>query len=553
MQPAATVLVVDDTADVREVIARTLEDAGFVVLKAATGTQALEIARRGVDLVVLDIHLPDIDGWEVCRRLKADPETASILVLHLSGAYRTPEDRTRGLDAGADGYLVQPVDLEELVATCRAMLRTGRGGNGPNLREMIALAAVVAATSGPLEMPETMRRVARATTRVVSADSAVFWIVDEANETAMPGAGYHVPKPLLADIRPYRFSEIPSVILDAFRGRRIVAIADVADDPRFDASAIRASAARSVVAVPVFLKNRVFGCLVLFWWTATHTVTAGELSLVATIAGQAALALENSRLYEETECERRIARAAEDRYRALFQHTPAALFRTTADGRFLECNEALVRTLRYSSRDEVLALNAAALYADPADRELLLARLRSERLVTAHEMRWRRADGSTFWVAATIRLVGEQAAAHLDGVAIDITDRKHAEEALERYQRLFARSFVGIFRTRPDGICLECNDAFAHILGYADASEVQGRSIVEHYVTRADRDAIVARISAGEEVVDAEFTARRRDGTLVPVAMSVRRVVDPDGAVHEGTLIDMRRFTRRPPSVPPPR
>src|SRR5712691_6424169 len=152
MQVAATVLVVEDAADVRKVTAHTLEHAGFRVLQAGTGADALALARQGVDLVVLDIHLPDIDGWEVCRRLKADAETASILVLHLSAAYRTSDDRARGLDVGADGYLVHPVEPEELVATCRALLRT-RQSSAPNLREIMALAAVVAATSGPLDLP----------------------------------------------------------------------------------------------------------------------------------------------------------------------------------------------------------------------------------------------------------------------------------------------------------------------------------------------------------------------------------------------------------------
>src|SRR3989442_10564455 len=117
MQVAATVLVVDDVVDVREVTALTLGQAGFRVLQAGTGADALALAGQGVDLIVLDINLPDIDGWEVCRRLKADPETSSILVLHLSAAYRTPEYRARGLDVGADGYLVHPVEPEELVAT----------------------------------------------------------------------------------------------------------------------------------------------------------------------------------------------------------------------------------------------------------------------------------------------------------------------------------------------------------------------------------------------------------------------------------------------------
>src|SRR5438876_51687 len=177
------------------------------IAAAPTATLPITPATSPITVRRLIVSLPMYVGGSST----AAPETSSILVLHLSAAYRTPEYRARGLDVGADGYLVHPVEPEELVATCRALLRTRRGTGAPNLRELMALAAVVAATSGTLDLPETMRRVARATARVVSADSAVFWIVDEAQETATPGAGYHVPKPLLADVRPYTFAEIPAV------------------------------------------------------------------------------------------------------------------------------------------------------------------------------------------------------------------------------------------------------------------------------------------------------------------------------------------------------
>ena len=109
----------------------------------------------------------------------------------------------------------------------------------------------------------------------------------------------------------------------------------------------------------------------------------------------------------------------------------------------------------------------------------------------------------------------------------------------ERYRLLFERSFVGIFRTRADGVVVDCNDAFARILGYRDAAEARGRSVVPHYATAADRAMIVDKISAGHEVVEAELMGRRLDGSLVPVAMSVRRIVEPGGPIHEGTLVDV--------------
>jgi two-component system, cell cycle sensor histidine kinase and response regulator CckA len=124
--PQTKILVVDDSADARALTSLVLREAGFDVHEAANGSEALALAAREPDLVVLDIHLPDIDGYEVCRRLKADPSTASIPVLHLSAAYRNSHHRVKGLEVGADAYLTHPVEPEELLATVNALLRIRR-------------------------------------------------------------------------------------------------------------------------------------------------------------------------------------------------------------------------------------------------------------------------------------------------------------------------------------------------------------------------------------------------------------------------------------------
>jgi CheY-like chemotaxis protein len=113
----------DDDAN-RYALTRVLRRSGYRVEEARDGAEALRLVfERGPDLVVLDVDLPDIDGFEVCRRIKADPETASIPVLHLSARYVQEEDRTRGLVSGADGYLVQPVEPPELIASICGLLR----------------------------------------------------------------------------------------------------------------------------------------------------------------------------------------------------------------------------------------------------------------------------------------------------------------------------------------------------------------------------------------------------------------------------------------------
>jgi two-component system NtrC family sensor kinase len=117
-----TILVVDDRPDTRYATTRVLAGAGFDVRETATGRDALRLARTSPDLIVLDIALTDIDGFEVCRRLKSDAATRGIPVLHKTSVYRDEEHRRQGLAAGAAEYLVDPVEPEVLIETVRRYL-----------------------------------------------------------------------------------------------------------------------------------------------------------------------------------------------------------------------------------------------------------------------------------------------------------------------------------------------------------------------------------------------------------------------------------------------
>ena len=124
---SATILVVDDNAATRYSTSRVLRAEGFSVFEAGTGQDALALALgRPVDLVVLDVNLPDLDGFEVCRRLRATAKTSRTPVIHLSATFVNDVDKVQGLDAGADGYITHPVEPPVLVATVNAFLRARR-------------------------------------------------------------------------------------------------------------------------------------------------------------------------------------------------------------------------------------------------------------------------------------------------------------------------------------------------------------------------------------------------------------------------------------------
>ncbi|MEV0585141.1 fused response regulator/phosphatase [Nonomuraea sp. NPDC050310] len=120
----ATVLVVDDTPTKLYILSSWLRRAGHHVVEATGGLEALEKVRSvRPDLVVLDVRLPDLSGYEVCERIKADPATSAIPVIQISGAAVTAADRALGLHRGADGYLAEPVEPDEFAATVEATLR----------------------------------------------------------------------------------------------------------------------------------------------------------------------------------------------------------------------------------------------------------------------------------------------------------------------------------------------------------------------------------------------------------------------------------------------
>jgi PAS domain S-box-containing protein len=144
---SALVLIINDSEAGRYASARFLRRAGLRVIEAATGTAGLEHVRtEHPDIVLLDVGLPDINGLEVCRRIKDDPASASALVIQVSASFVRPSDAVRGLEAGADAYLTEPLEPTVLVATVNALLRMRRAEDRARVAGG-ALAATFAAIS----------------------------------------------------------------------------------------------------------------------------------------------------------------------------------------------------------------------------------------------------------------------------------------------------------------------------------------------------------------------------------------------------------------------
>jgi len=125
------ILIVEDDPDIAELMARYLDKAGFTTERTASGRDALQaVGARPPELIVLDLMLPQVDGLEVCRLLRANESTAALPIIMVT-ARADESERIVGLELGADDYLAKPFSPNELVARVRALLRRAQRGTPP--------------------------------------------------------------------------------------------------------------------------------------------------------------------------------------------------------------------------------------------------------------------------------------------------------------------------------------------------------------------------------------------------------------------------------------
>jgi PAS domain S-box-containing protein len=161
MKPETRLLIVDDNTATRYALRRRMERQGFTVSEAGTGTEGLAMIKDQVpDALILDVNLPDMSGFDIVRQLRAAPRTALLPVVHVSAASIQTGDIVTGLEAGADAYLVHPVDPDVLLATLRTLLRVrdteyALRESEERFREIFAnVSAPIAVVDGSLKVHE---------------------------------------------------------------------------------------------------------------------------------------------------------------------------------------------------------------------------------------------------------------------------------------------------------------------------------------------------------------------------------------------------------------
>ncbi len=283
----ASVLVVDDSNLLRGILKEELEAEGFEVHLAEDGEDGLDLA-RGLrpDAVLLDVGVPRLDGFEVCRRLKADEATSHIPILILSASNEL-KDKLAGFEAGADDYLAKPFFTKELLARLRSTLRTKENVEssrrlGQHYLEM--LFSIGSAITSPFKVDDELDVILRNTLVAVQAPEGAILLLDPAEGMleVRATAGYDGDRgPRLgarfriSDKLPVLHPEEPGVPL----GIR------VHEDP-----------ARQAAFVPMVAKERLVGGIEVGLGGRKPRLSANEQKILYALASQAAIFIENARL-----------------------------------------------------------------------------------------------------------------------------------------------------------------------------------------------------------------------------------------------------------------
>lgn len=279
------VLVVDDTVAGRYVTASWLRRRGHEVIEAGTGAEALAtMATRAVDLVVLDVGLPDMSGFDVCERIKSDPALTRPVV-HLSATSVRGSDRAHGLTRGADAYLVEPVEPDELIATVASVLRSYRARDAAETLagRLAALTRASLAMNAAATVDRIAGAVAVGAADVVGAEAvALVHDTDGALRcaTAAPGAG-------------------PTLATSASDGLREMLAAEAltpAAALRVPWSAVGAASANDSGCALLFRSR---GSLPVAVAVRLPTLQAGQTDLLAQLGQAAALSVDALRLHNQ--------------------------------------------------------------------------------------------------------------------------------------------------------------------------------------------------------------------------------------------------------------
>ncbi len=431
----ARVLVVDDSADLRQVFCKLLEREGYEALQANTGAECLRIvAETPLDLVLLDVVLPDLSGIDVCKHIKSGEKSAGVLVLNISGMKTSSFNLIEGLEGGADGYLTKPIDHRTLLAHVKALLRSKRSEEARQRSEQALKEA----------HDQLEQKVHQRTAELIASNDLLRQEITDRKriEEALVAATAMWEQTFNAIPDHLCIMDVRGVILRANQAMRNCFEPVHGDLVGLDyelcyygtTTPERDHPCAAVLShgLPVVCEGE-FPMLEGSYLLASYPLRDGT--------GQQWGAISSVRDITERKRTQAALKETEEKYRGIFENAIEGIFQSTLDGRFVSANPAIARMFGYDSPQELMSERNLVRehYVNPEQRKVFTRLMEKNGFVRDFELQAYRKDRSIIWTSENVRVVRDEAGTLLyyEGIVEDITRRKEVEqERLELLRRL---------------------------------------------------------------------------------------------------------------------
>lgn len=416
------IMVVDDEVELKNALCEMLGGQGYEAAGFLTGAEALEVLKeQEFDLLLTDLMMPGMDGIELIRAgLLIDPNLVGIIMT----GHGTVQTAVEAMKTGAFDYLLKPFKLATLVPLLsRAMqVRTLRMEN-MHLKETVAIHELGKAIAFSTDSGQILNKIADAALQQCNADEVSIML------PTRDGKELYV-----AVVRGGNMNNLGSraPIAEGIAGwvaqnREPIVLKGTVDDPRMAPLKPRPDI-RTAVSMPMMSSGSLMGVMNVNITNSHRAFTLGQLKALGILVSIISPILEKTWLHIQV-------RAAEEKYRSIFENAIEGIFQRSPDGRLIAVNPSFARTFGYDSPEDLMA-NVTnfvqEVYIDP-DRGTEFARLmEKEGRVRDFEYRARRKDGSQAWISVSGQAIRDEDAVllHYEGMSADITERKLSESRL---------------------------------------------------------------------------------------------------------------------------
>ncbi len=541
------ILIIDDTPLDTELLAHSLKP-DYDVLVSESGSAGIEVASASprLELILLDINMPGMDGYEVCRQLKSNPKTAGIPVIFLT-AMDSEEGQNKGFVAGAVDYITKPFNPMIVRARVNAHIQTKR--NQDELERLVqertheislmnqrlqqeikdrnrldeinqALYSISNAVNTSVDLSALYRSIHRIMNRVIDAANFFIALYDAANEIILypSWAGDASNRP---EIDTSRNILRPLVMEVVKTGRSMVFNQkDILEMVRKVGMVSPTEIPAVWVGVPLKGRDRIIGAIGIHHDSDADYFDAPDLNVLHTVSGQIAMAIEQKRAHESV-------RQSEERFSKVLEATNDGIWDWDIPTNVIYADPRYYHMLGYVPNEFPNRVEDWWRLVHPEDvqalRSALIDHLKGKSEKFNAEFRARKKNGDYSWVLGRGKVVETDPAgrpARMVGIHTEITQRKLAEQAhhesQERYKRLSEVTIEGVL-FHDKGIAIDCNESFAAMFGY-QREEVIGKDVIKLCACPEYHDLIYRNIrDLFHEPY--EIKGQKKNGTIFPIEL----------------------------------